>query len=84
MGVNSSIHTQVATDATVSLTLGAEQSRKRTTNRALTILGDSNDSLLSSNTEEIMFEDCCRIVVETGGYEHASLNLNLRKYLFNN
>jgi PAS domain S-box-containing protein len=52
----------------------AEIALKATT-RTLKILSESNSALLNSQTEQILFNEYCRIAVETGGYLMAWIGL---------
>lgn len=47
----------------------------RATTRAFKMLSESNVALLSSETENILLEEYCRIAVETGGYRMAWVGL---------
>lgn len=47
----------------------------KATARALQMLSESNEALLSATTEEALFSEYCRIAVETGGYCMAWVGL---------
>jgi hypothetical protein len=43
--------------------------------RALQMLSEGNFALISSTTEEALLAEYCRIAVETGGYQRASVGV---------
>ena len=47
----------------------------RATTRALKMLSEGNVALLSSQTEDILLTEYCRIALETGGYRMAWVGL---------
>lgn len=46
----------------------AEQVQKPMTNRALKLLSSCNGVLMRAKSEQQLLDDCCRLIVESGGY----------------